>query len=149
MIKRGAAAVLLLMSTGCGDGGLFAEDFKSSYIEVTTDCVQSPTHGNDYVRIWVSSQEVADLIADYASGANTEPDYPVESTLVKEQYAGDPTCSTATGWTISKKVTAGRMDDGSHWAFERREADLSVTEWSGCLDCHRAYAAGDFVAYRP
>lgn len=141
----GATSLLL----ACGEAVLFEEDFKSSFIEVTTSCEQSPTHGNDHVRIWVSSQAVADLIAAYADGSDTAPDYPVDAVLIKEQYAGDPSCSTVSGWTVSKKTTAGRNADGSHWSYQRVEADRSLTEWSGCLDCHIGYADADLVAYRP
>ena len=149
MIKVFSLCGLAAFGVACGDGVLFDEDFKSNFIKVSTTCEQSPTHGNDHMQIWVSSQEVADLIAAFADGSNAAPDYPVDATLIKEQYAGDDTCTTVTGWTVSQKITAGRNDDGSHWAYQRVGADRSVTEWAGCIDCHRGYKAGDFVAYSP
>ncbi len=106
----------------------FAEDYETSYQALSDyDCTQSATHGNDYVRVYVSEE-----------GQPAYAETPMEpgegAVMVKNQYSDDA-CETLNAITVMRK----NADATDGWEWQRVSASGDVEssgEASQCSGCH-------------
>jgi hypothetical protein len=133
----GSSAALAL---GCSDDAenppgeveqpLFAESWATDYTEVR-DCRKSGDHDLNYIRVVAS--DVA--LATYQ---NRDQPFPVESILLKPEYADDG-CTDLVGYTVMKKGEAGSSEATGDWVFQRVGSDGLVdtkADLQRCTGCH-------------
>lgn len=137
-------ALFAISMIGCGDeevvynpDSLYPENWQSTYVKKKA-CAKSPTHGSNYVEVWVSP----DAEAAFDDRSLTMP---MAGVLLKPQFADD-------GCTEPAAFTAMRPDsiaaDGKiTWFWQRAEinGDLSSNGANAdnfCVKCHNGCAGG-------
>lgn len=127
---------------GCGDAEIvhnpdsfFPEDWKSTYKKKKA-CTKSPTHGGQYVEVWVNPEGEAAF--DDRSRV-----VPLEAVFLKPQFE-DSDCTEPTWWTVMKPKEVA-ADGKVTWIWQRAELDGSLSingEGGFCNSCHVGCANG-------
>lgn len=105
----------------------FPEDYQSAYAkQAKHDCTASPTHGGDFVRVWLSPEIKPSYDGDVA--------VPEGAVALKEQFADDA-CEELISITTFRKKTASPTG----WEWQKIQEDGSVEftqEENSCSSCH-------------
>jgi len=145
LMRAAGLLCALVVFSGCGGDSTefvyssesyFPEDYQSRYQELAGfECQQSPTHGNDYVRI---------LVSDEALPAYDGMEIPDGAVITKPQYA-DAGCTELTAITVMQKDSSA----ASGWQWQRVGASGEVEssgQVEGCVGCHTAMCGGNQCA---